>query len=96
MEPLTSGNYPQSMRSLLGRRLPKFTKQQVKLINGSFDFLGLNYYTSNYVVNAPKLSNGKPNYATDSNANLTSKDAFVYHFSKLYIFFFFLIICNCS
>ncbi|KAG4945187.1 hypothetical protein JHK87_041194 [Glycine soja] len=76
MEPLTSGNYPQSMRSLLGRRLPKFTKQQVKLINGSFDFLGLNYYTSNYVVNAPKLSNGKPNYATDSNANLTSIDEF--------------------
>ncbi|KAL2968468.1 hypothetical protein AAZX31_15G030600 [Glycine max] len=73
MEPLTSGNYPQSMRSLLGRRLPKFTKQQVKLINGSFDFLGLNYYTSNYVVNAPKLSNGKPNYATDSNANLTTQ-----------------------
>ncbi|TKY49532.1 Beta-glucosidase 12 [Spatholobus suberectus] len=73
MGPLTSGNYPQSMRSLVGRRLPKFSKQQAKLINGSFDFLGLNYYTSYYASNAPKLSNAKANYNTDSNANLTTQ-----------------------
>ncbi|RDX87882.1 Beta-glucosidase 12, partial [Mucuna pruriens] len=73
MEPLTSGNYPQSLRSLVGKRLPKFSKQQVKLIKGSFDFLGLNYYTSNYAANAPKLSNDKPNYVTDSHVNLTTE-----------------------
>ncbi|KAL2332203.1 hypothetical protein Fmac_019784 [Flemingia macrophylla] len=73
MEPLTSGNYPKSMRSLVGKRLPKFSKQQVRLVKGSFDFLGVNYYTSNYASNAPKLSNGKSNYLTDSNANLTTE-----------------------
>lgn len=72
MEPLTTGNYPKDMRSLVGRRLPKFSKQQARLVNGSFDFLGLNYYTSNYAANAPRLSNSRPNYNTDSLANLTS------------------------
>jgi len=73
MGPLTSGNYPQSMHSLVGKRLPKFTKYEIKLVSGSFDFIGLNYYTSNYAANGPKLANVKPNYVTDSNTNLTSK-----------------------
>ncbi|KAJ1424424.1 Glycoside hydrolase family 1 [Sesbania bispinosa] len=73
MEPLTTGNYPQSMRSLVGRRLPKFSKKHAKLLNGSFDFIGLNYYTSNYAANAPRLSNAKPNYFIDSHTNLTTE-----------------------
>ncbi|ESW22399.1 hypothetical protein PHAVU_005G150600 [Phaseolus vulgaris] len=73
MGPLTSGKYPQSMQSLVGKRLPKFSKHEIKLVNGSFDFIGLNYYTSNYVANAPKLVNVKPNYATDPSANLTTE-----------------------
>ncbi|WJX74533.1 Beta-glucosidase 12 [Trifolium repens] len=73
MEPITRGKYPQSMRSLVGKRLPKFSKKQVKLLKGSFDFLGLNYYTSNYATNAPQLSNARGNYNTDSHANLTTE-----------------------
>ena len=76
MGPLTTGDYPQSMRSLVGSRLPRFSKKQARLLTGSFDFLGLNYYTSNYAANVHKLRNAKPNYLTDSHANLTSKDAF--------------------
>ena len=30
-------------------RLPKFTDEESKLVKGSFDFLGLNHYTSKYV-----------------------------------------------
>uniref|UniRef100_A0A803KM14 Uncharacterized protein n=1 Tax=Chenopodium quinoa TaxID=63459 RepID=A0A803KM14_CHEQI len=56
MEPLTTGNYPHSMSSLVKDRLPKFTKEQSKMIKGSFDFLGLNYYTASYVANAPPAS----------------------------------------
>ncbi|XP_021728912.1 beta-glucosidase 13-like [Chenopodium quinoa] len=56
MEPLTTGNYPHSMSSLVKDRLPKFTKEQSKMIKGSFDFLGLNYYTASYVANAPPMS----------------------------------------
>ncbi|XP_027341441.1 beta-glucosidase 12-like [Abrus precatorius] len=73
MEPLTRGYYPQSMRSLVGKRLPRFSKNQAKLIKGSFDFIGLNYYTTNYAANAPQLSNARPNYLTDSLANLTTE-----------------------
>ncbi|OIW08963.1 hypothetical protein TanjilG_05939 [Lupinus angustifolius] len=73
MGPLTTGDYPKSMRSIVGKRLPKFNKLQAKLINGSFDFLGLNYYTTNYASNAPHLSNGMHNYVTDSLANLTTE-----------------------
>ncbi|XP_020223607.1 beta-glucosidase 12-like [Cajanus cajan] len=69
MGPLTSGDYPQTMRSLVGERLPKFSKQEAKLINGSFDFLGLNYYTTYYATDAP---DAKPNYITDCKVNLTS------------------------
>ncbi|KEH26885.1 glycoside hydrolase family 1 protein [Medicago truncatula] len=65
MDPLTIGDYPSSMRSLVGSRLPKFSKYQAKLVRGSFDFIGLNYYTSSYATNAPELSKVKPSYNTD-------------------------------
>ncbi|XP_073220337.1 beta-glucosidase 12-like [Cicer arietinum] len=66
------------MHSLVGKRLPKFSKKQKRLLKGSFDFLGLNYYTSNYASNVPHLSNDNPSYTTDSHANLTSKHTFIY------------------
>ncbi|XP_014521892.1 cyanogenic beta-glucosidase-like [Vigna radiata var. radiata] len=69
MEPLTSGKYPESMRSIVGERLPEFTEEESKLVVGSFDFLGLNYYTTYYAADAPKT---KPNYETDCKANLSS------------------------
>ncbi|OIW03742.1 hypothetical protein TanjilG_30018 [Lupinus angustifolius] len=71
MEPLTKGEYPKSMRSLVGSRLPKFSKEQARLLTGSFDFLGLNYYTAMYVSNAPNQTNAQPTYLTDSLANMT-------------------------
>ncbi|KAK4855918.1 hypothetical protein QYF36_012288 [Acer negundo] len=39
-DPITYGNYPKIMRSLVGDRLPKFTKAQSEMLRGSFDFLG--------------------------------------------------------
>ncbi|KAL5130108.1 Beta-glucosidase 24 [Glycine soja] len=68
MEPLTKGEYPKNMRALVGSRLPKFTKWQAKLVNGSFDFIGLNYYSSGYINGVPP-SNDKPNFLTDSRTN---------------------------
>ncbi|KAG5250047.1 beta-glucosidase [Salix suchowensis] len=53
MDPLTRGHYPHTMRSLVGDRLPKFSQQQSQMIKGSFDFIGLNYYTSNYAAYMP-------------------------------------------
>ncbi|CAO2838807.1 unnamed protein product [Amaranthus hypochondriacus] len=45
MHPLTIGDYPKIMKRNVGCRLPTFTKNQSELIKGSFDFVGLNYYT---------------------------------------------------
>ncbi|CAJ2653260.1 unnamed protein product [Trifolium pratense] len=73
LAPLTTGDYPQHMRSLVGRRLPKFSEDQARLINGSFDFIGLNYYTSRYAADTPHLNNTRPCYLTDSLANVTTE-----------------------
>jgi beta-glucosidase len=73
MDPLTFGDYPSSMRSLVGSRLPKFSTYQAKLVRGSFDFIGLNYYTSTYATNAPELSDAMPSYTTDPLVILTRK-----------------------
>lgn len=45
-DPLFFGDYPSVMRERLGTRLPQFTAQQRKLLVGSVDFVGLNYYSS--------------------------------------------------
>lgn len=72
MDPLTSGKYPESMRSLVGRRLPEFTAKESRLLTGSFDFLGLNYYTTNFAADQP-ASNLNPSYETDANVNYLSE-----------------------
>ncbi|KAK2975466.1 hypothetical protein RJ640_028572 [Escallonia rubra] len=72
MDPITKGDYPHSMRSLIGDRLPRFSKQQSKFLKGSFDFIGLNYYTAYYVADAPN-SNTNKSCTTDSLARLLSE-----------------------
>lgn len=42
------------------------------MVKGSFDFIGLNYYTSNYAANAP-CSSGNQTFFTDACVILTSK-----------------------
>ena len=76
MDPLTNGDYPQSMRFLVKDRLPKFTKKQSKQLNGSFDFIRLNYYTTYYAAYASQPIGVKASYLTDSSANLISKYKF--------------------
>uniref|UniRef100_A0A453REK0 Uncharacterized protein n=1 Tax=Aegilops tauschii subsp. strangulata TaxID=200361 RepID=A0A453REK0_AEGTS len=66
MDPLTKGHYPLSMKTLVGNRLPKFTKEQARAVKGSFDFIGLNYYSARYARNTKHKSNTKESYSTDS------------------------------
>ncbi|KAF3587139.1 hypothetical protein F2Q69_00029821 [Brassica cretica] len=56
------------MRQMVGPRLPKFTPQESKLVNGSLDFLGLNYYVTQYATNAPPST--KPSVITDQRVTL--------------------------
>lgn len=46
-------------------RLPIMSAHKKKLIKGSADFLGLNYYTSRYVENAEETDEKTPSYAND-------------------------------
>ncbi|KAL0769973.1 hypothetical protein Bca101_035123 [Brassica carinata] len=49
LEPLVTGKYPVDMvNNVKGGRLPTFTAQQSKMLKGSSDFVGINYYSSAY------------------------------------------------
>ncbi|KAI6685536.1 hypothetical protein NL676_031449 [Syzygium grande] len=73
LDPITYGDYPHSMRSLVGKRLPKFTKKQSLLVKGSFDFLGLNYYTAYYAKYMPYSNALNSSYLTDDRVNLSNE-----------------------
>ncbi|KAL5760550.1 hypothetical protein ACOSQ2_019388 [Xanthoceras sorbifolium] len=73
VHPLTNGDYPKTMRYLVGNRLPNFTKEESILITGSLDFVGLNYYTSRYVDDAKSYSSIYLSYTTDSRVNETAE-----------------------
>ena len=66
------GDYPDSMRELVKERLPKFTDDEVSLVKGSYDFLGINYYTSNYAKNNPNVDPNKPSQVTDAHVDVSS------------------------
>lgn len=86
MDPITYGDYPREMRSMVGDRLPKFSKEQKSLLKGSFDFLGLNYYTGYYAAHVLSR-NGVVSSTSDNMARLTGKILF-------YLPNYFLVISN--
>ncbi|KAK1565715.1 hypothetical protein Q3G72_033155 [Acer saccharum] len=49
IHPIVYGDYPKTVQNIVGNRLPKFTKEQVKMVKGSMDFVGINHYTSYYM-----------------------------------------------
>ncbi|CAA2987528.1 beta-glucosidase-like isoform X1 [Olea europaea subsp. europaea] len=63
--PVITGDYPPSMRENVGERLPIFKPDEVKLVRGSCDFLGINYYTTNYAKNITKSTSSPPHYDND-------------------------------
>ncbi|CAB3241222.1 unnamed protein product [Arctia plantaginis] len=80
----TSGDYPAVMRNKIDvnsarqgfsrSRLPNFTSQEVKMIQGSYDFMGVNHYTT-YLA---QLGTGKvrmePSFEDDMNAFIFQND----------------------
>ena len=57
LEPLVYGDYPFVMRALLRDNLPEFTDEQKELVKGSYDYIGVNYYTSYYAEAIPISNN---------------------------------------
>ncbi|PKI58853.1 hypothetical protein CRG98_020752 [Punica granatum] len=43
------------MQFLVASRLPRFSLEQSAIVKGSFDFIGMNYNTTNYAQDAPQL-----------------------------------------
>ncbi|KAL7096303.1 hypothetical protein ACP275_10G072100 [Erythranthe tilingii] len=73
LAPIVRGEYPPVMRERVGDRLPIFTAEQKKLITQSFDFIGLNYYTTNYVTYKPTPYGTPPTYYTDQEADFLTE-----------------------
>ncbi|KAL8153851.1 hypothetical protein V2J09_011611 [Rumex salicifolius] len=71
-DPIVYGHYPYTMRSLLGNRLPKFTRDESALLRQSFDFIGLNYYTSYYTYKSTSDNSVNISYTTDSYTTASS------------------------
>lgn len=51
-DPIYKGDYPESMRERVKKRLPVFSPSDRELILGSSDFFGLNHYTTMYASDA--------------------------------------------
>lgn len=69
VNPLVFGDYPEIMKKNVASRLPNFTKRDSERVNGSFDFLAINHYTTLYIEDDsdgkfPKL-NGKDPHRRD-------------------------------
>ena len=66
MEPLQYGDYPISMKKNAGVRIPAFTTRESEQLKGSFDFIGVNYYTHvNITDNSDSLKNQLRDYSAD-------------------------------
>ncbi|XP_019092239.1 PREDICTED: beta-glucosidase 43-like [Camelina sativa] len=55
IHPIVYGEYPKTMQNIVKDRLPKFTAEEVKMVKGSIDFVGINQYTT-YFMSDPKIS----------------------------------------
>ncbi|KAH7544833.1 hypothetical protein FEM48_Zijuj01G0028100 [Ziziphus jujuba var. spinosa] len=65
IESINFGHYPAEMVKYVGERLPKFSKEQSLMIKGSYDFIGINYYSAYYVTNDSCSTSEYPSYSSD-------------------------------
>lgn len=72
MNPLTFGDYPENMRINVANRLPRFTAEESYTLRNSLDFLGLNYYTANFVQHVSEAVTDNMTRSSDSQAELSS------------------------
>ncbi|KAF2319387.1 hypothetical protein GH714_015417 [Hevea brasiliensis] len=74
MDPITYGQYPRRVQTLVGDRLPTFTDVESQLLRGSYDFVGLQYYTSYYAKANATIDPNHIRYKTDSQVTQTAYD----------------------
>ncbi|GAB2269051.1 hypothetical protein Dimus_003981 [Dionaea muscipula] len=71
VDPIVFGDYPKSMRAIVGSRLPKFTRQQSELLKGSYDFIGLQHYSTMFAYDAGPSNSEYLSFFTDQRANFS-------------------------
>ncbi|CAO2198347.1 unnamed protein product [Urochloa humidicola] len=49
LHPIIYGEYPKSVQEIVKERLPKFTADEIKMVKGSIDYVGVNQYTAYYM-----------------------------------------------
>ncbi|XP_023882297.2 beta-glucosidase 11 isoform X1 [Quercus suber] len=57
VNPLVFGDYPQTMKKIVGSRLLSFSCAESSQVKGSFDFIGVNHYFTAYVKDNPSSVN---------------------------------------
>ncbi|TXG53730.1 hypothetical protein EZV62_018986 [Acer yangbiense] len=67
LHPITYGEYPKTMKEIVGDRLPKFSDEEVLLVKGSLDLLGVNQYTTFYMFDPPWPKSKDLGYQSDWN-----------------------------
>jgi beta-glucosidase len=55
-DPFVFGDYPESIRNIVGSRLPSFTKEHAQRLQGSLDFIGVDHYFTMYCFDVPRKS----------------------------------------
>lgn len=65
LHPITYGEYPKSLQEIVKERLPKFTKEELKMVKGSIDFVGINQYTAYYMYDNHLIQSKPTSYALD-------------------------------
>ncbi|XP_017782122.1 PREDICTED: myrosinase 1-like isoform X2 [Nicrophorus vespilloides] len=80
-----SGDYPQVMKEVISKasaeegfsksRLPSFTAEEIEMIRGSADFLGLNHYTTRLVTDGAAKGISRPSYYFDIGAEARVDEA---------------------
>ncbi|CAL9116888.1 unnamed protein product [Musa acuminata var. zebrina] len=69
LHPIIYGEYPKSMQEIVQARLPKFTEEEIKMVKGSIDYVGINQYTAYYMFDPHLPKQEKPTrYQSDWNA----------------------------
>ncbi|XP_033626548.1 lactase-like protein [Asterias rubens] len=82
---LVNGDYPELMKEYVANasrlqglstsRLPQFSESEKKTIAGTFDFLGLNHYTTSYVSHKATAHPRVASFMLDCDIELTKDDA---------------------
>lgn len=74
LHPIVYGEYPKTIQNIVGNRLPKFTQEEVKIVKGSIDFVGINQYTTYYMFDPHQPKPKYLGYQQDWNCGFACKN----------------------